>query len=1310
MFNSMAFMRQMVTRSSASFGRFNIRPGSEFLESAPDVLKTFRAIQPQYTGHFRTVRLLYRRFLGQVDQISRSFDLREQRSRKRFSQEVTRDIKKVNDETNKSLKDLAEKTKKNFEDIRSNMQAGLAGAAAALGTVSGVGGVKDLEDRTDSLFDTMNKLKSGMNISDKQMERSIWNRIHQMGRQLYKETGGAVGFRQVAELLQEVQQNTGIQDPARLQLITRQYELARQALGDVGTEYASFMNSMISSNIIGAESIGGITAAIQDVSGAFQVSKGDLASMLSDSKGYLTQINNLTQGNQRLNQDAVRGLLASQALLKKMGLDESETLRTIMEAATSPGGEAYQQLARLGLDPDALTRAVRAGGDALPRAVASMVQNIGSQAGSFGNNEIFRDVFGKDSIEEFKAASSQMGRYNQMLDKNATTLTRRFDDMNGVLGVIGNQRVSLIEQWKNWFELQDGVAEFLMQVEEIDAFKVATILFAAGSFLRGVGGLAGPALRGILSLGAAPFKALAPLFARGAAPAATATAASAGGRLALSGVTGLAKRIPLAGIIIDLVIGSFQYLTANTQEAKRQVLFRTGGSAIGGLVGGIAGSFLGPVGTIIGGILGSLIGGWLGDMTRRFTDWVTDNSVLIQGWFSTSYIKFKLFYVSLYQMFLKWGRDMLATWKYNSLLLLSTITSPFDTIIPSAKKFAKDFITNLVGPFRLLFSIIRPFLDVMSRVATGDFQGAASILTNLPQQLSSSVLDALRGIQNDLFRNQTEYDTDVTLRRMHRRINETTAAQQYRDAIKSSSDQYSSAVNPLVNQLSATQSAIEQSNSIYQSIRAGQKAQDRRTINPLLSPASLTGLPRASDYDKATKPFAESLTSNGNVAIADIQKNMTSALSGLPISYKPPTFQDAQLGTTAQAALANTLAQPIQHSLGSITATCAAFVNKSLETAGIAARRTNVAGQLVSDLLSRGAERVPVSQAQKGDVIVYHGKKYGAIKDDQGWGYHVGIGLGNGMFRDSRGGRTSDKRIYPAGANAESFALRLGTLGGSRNTPLGPGSVGGRRYTSEQLSIAKRIVDIGKSLGASPTQILAAMETGLVESDLRNLNRGDRDSKGVMQQRPSQDWGSISQIRDIDYAIRAFYKGAGTNKGALDYTGWMSTPGLLAQKVQRSAYPHKYDKRQAEALALIRYFNDAGTSRVQGGLPTIATAASTTLPQISTAAMRQFLGVQAGSLPSARILSDVDMIPPRSSSLQAEVTPSTIGLMADMPCLAKMEGPVPVVPTIEPRVEVDVHQDEVVQAINALARALLGRNLNPNNDLTVSDMVLQGLL
>jgi hypothetical protein len=68
-------------------------------------------------------------------------------------------------------------------------------------------------------------------------------------------------------------------------------------------------------------------------------------------------------------------------------------------------------------------------------------------------------------------------------------------------------------------------------------------------------------------------------------------------------------------------------------------------------------------------------------------------------------------------------------------------------------------------------------------------------------------------------------------------------------------------------------------------------------------------------------------------------------------------------------------------------------------------------------------------------------------------------------------------------------------------------------------NVVKTVLDTVTALGAPETVILSTFETALVESRFNNLNFGDRDSKGVFQQRPSQGY---TDVNDVPHATKAF--------------------------------------------------------------------------------------------------------------------------------------------------------------------------------------------
>lgn len=129
----------------------------------------------------------------------------------------------------------------------------------------------------------------------------------------------------------------------------------------------------------------------------------------------------------------------------------------------------------------------------------------------------------------------------------------------------------------------------------------------------------------------------------------------------------------------------------------------------------------------------------------------------------------------------------------------------------------------------------------------------------------------------------------------------------------------------------------------------------------------------------------------------------------------------------------------------------------------------------------------------------------------------------------------------------------------------------------EQRRIARKIIRVGKRMGAPPKVLKAALEAGLVESNLRNVNYGDRDSLGVFQQRPSQGWGTPQQVRRPKYAARQFYK------RAIPLADKYGSAGQLAQAVQRSAFPERYDQRAADAERILRRIGAGGRGQAPRG-------------------------------------------------------------------------------------------------------------------------------
>jgi cell wall-associated NlpC family hydrolase len=112
-----------------------------------------------------------------------------------------------------------------------------------------------------------------------------------------------------------------------------------------------------------------------------------------------------------------------------------------------------------------------------------------------------------------------------------------------------------------------------------------------------------------------------------------------------------------------------------------------------------------------------------------------------------------------------------------------------------------------------------------------------------------------------------------------------------------------------------------------------------------------------------------------------------------------------------------------------------------------------------------------------------------------------------------------------------------------------------------QAQSARTVVAASTPLGGNRAAVIAVM-VALAESGLNNLNRGDRDSLGLFQQRAY--WGSAAQRMDPVWATTAFL--TAPDKGLLvKVENWASLlPWVAAQQAQVSAW----DGHTAQAQGL----------------------------------------------------------------------------------------------------------------------------------------------
>ncbi|MYR07575.1 hypothetical protein GTV32_15240 [Gordonia sp. SID5947] len=135
-----------------------------------------------------------------------------------------------------------------------------------------------------------------------------------------------------------------------------------------------------------------------------------------------------------------------------------------------------------------------------------------------------------------------------------------------------------------------------------------------------------------------------------------------------------------------------------------------------------------------------------------------------------------------------------------------------------------------------------------------------------------------------------------------------------------------------------------------------------------------------------------------------------------------------------------------------------------------------------------------------------------------------------------------------------------------------------KSLTREQ--VATIIIDRGKKMGMSEDEIKSALATGIVESNLQNLDHGDRDSVGVFQQRNFEPWTVNGRSRtNVDDAATSYYEQLRHTSGS---------PGDRAQQVQRSALPDRYAQELGAASTLYHSLTSAGVTGARPPAPTRA--------------------------------------------------------------------------------------------------------------------------
>ncbi|MBY4212910.1 phage tail tape measure protein [Rhodococcus fascians] len=164
-------------------------------------------------------------------------------------------------------------------------------------------------------------------------------------------------------------------------------------------------------------------------------------------------------------------------------------------------------------------------------------------------------------------------------------------------------------------------------------------------------------------------------------------------------------------------------------------------------------------------------------------------------------------------------------------------------------------------------------------------------------------------------------------------------------------------------------------------------------------------------------------------------------------------------------------------------------------------------------------------------------------------------------FYDGAGDHTN--HVHWAMSSPPSLDRAPGSVGVASGAPL-----------SERDQIAQDIIDEGKRRGITANGIKAALMTGLAESDLQNLEYGDRDSVGVFQQRDNGAWGTAEDRMNPTRAAGMFYE----QLAKFDYESMDAA--AAAQRVQQSAFADgsNYAVKAAEADAILSAAESRGSA------------------------------------------------------------------------------------------------------------------------------------
>lgn len=194
-------------------------------------------------------------------------------------------------------------------------------------------------------------------------------------------------------------------------------------------------------------------------------------------------------------------------------------------------------------------------------------------------------------------------------------------------------------------------------------------------------------------------------------------------------------------------------------------------------------------------------------------------------------------------------------------------------------------------------------------------------------------------------------------------------------------------------------------------------------------------------------------------------------------------------------------------------------------------------------------------------------------------------------------------------------------------------AVGRYKIDTGQAAVAASLVAtvVTRALPARASTLL--ITAALQESKLRNIasGAGDRDSVGVLQQRPSQGWGTVQQLSDPTYAAGAFLD------RLLQVPNWDTASAADAiQAVQVSVDGTLYAEHEDEATRLADALDGAAPTGLScrfaasteiASAQAVATQLQAALPVAAPAVDGQQIDVPgAGATTAAWLVANADRL------------------------------------------------------------------------------------